>query len=73
MGKQLAHGMEWIENHNDVSFVDFELFFYLFAVGCVVPGAGAFEIAAHASLTALKETVSTRARLGVQVRNLSDT
>ena len=48
-------------------------FFYLFAVGCVVPGAGAFEIAAHASLTALKETVSTRARLGVQVRNLSDT
>ena len=54
-------------------FVDFELFFYLFAVGCVVPGAGAFEIAAHASLTALKETVSTRARLGVQVSNLSDT
>lgn len=34
--------------------------------GCVVPGAGAFEVAAHASLTALKETVSTRARLGVQ-------
>jgi len=34
--------------------------------GCVVPGAGAFEIAAHSSLTALKETVGTRARLGVQ-------
>lgn len=34
--------------------------------GSVVPGAGAFEIAAHSALTALKETVSTRARLGVQ-------
>lgn len=34
--------------------------------GCVVPGAGAFEVAAHASLTEFKETVSTRARLGVQ-------
>jgi len=34
--------------------------------GCIVPGAGAFEIVAHASLTAFKETVSTRARLGVQ-------
>jgi len=34
--------------------------------GSVVPGAGAFEVAAHSALTALKETVSTRARLGVQ-------
>jgi len=34
--------------------------------GCVVPGAGAFEIAAHSALTELKETVSTKARLGVQ-------
>lgn len=34
--------------------------------GAVVPGAGAFEIAAHAALTQLKESVSTRARLGVQ-------
>jgi len=34
--------------------------------GCVVPGAGAFEIAAHAALTEFKETVATRARLGVQ-------
>jgi len=34
--------------------------------GCVVPGAGAFEVAAHASLMELKESVSTRARLGVQ-------
>merc|ERR1712179_197765 len=30
---------------------------------CVVPGAGAFEIAAHSALMALKETVGTRARL----------
>lgn len=34
--------------------------------GCVVPGAGAFEIAAHKALMELKETVGTRARLGVQ-------
>merc|ERR1712135_209378 len=34
--------------------------------GCVVPGAGAYEIAAHAALMELKETVATRARLGVQ-------
>jgi len=34
--------------------------------GSVVPGAGAFEIAAHSALMALKETVGTRARLGVQ-------
>jgi len=34
--------------------------------GAVVAGAGAFEIVAHAALTKLKETVSTRARLGVQ-------
>merc|ERR1719228_2065725 len=34
--------------------------------GCVVPGAGAYEIAAHSALTILRETVSTRARLGVQ-------
>lgn len=34
--------------------------------GCVVPGAGAFEVAAHKALMDLKETVGTRARLGVQ-------
>jgi len=33
---------------------------------CVIPGAGAFEVVAHAALNELKETVSTRARLGVQ-------
>ena len=32
----------------------------------VVPGAGAFEIAAHAALVKHKETVKGRARLGVQ-------
>lgn len=34
--------------------------------GCVVPGAGAFEVQAHKALMELKETVGTRARLGVQ-------
>ncbi|XP_066931275.1 T-complex protein 1 subunit zeta-like [Clytia hemisphaerica] len=34
--------------------------------GAVIPGAGAYEIAAHSALTILRETVSTRARLGVQ-------
>jgi len=33
---------------------------------CVIPGAGAFEIAAHSELIALRETVVTRAQLGVQ-------
>ena len=36
--------------------------------GCVVPGAGAFEVAAHAELMKFKDTVKGRARLGVQVR-----
>ena len=39
----------------------------LIFTGAVVPGAGAYEIAAHAALTILRESVSTRARLGVQV------
>ncbi|ESN95330.1 hypothetical protein HELRODRAFT_185978 [Helobdella robusta] len=34
--------------------------------GCVVPGAGAFEIAAYDGLIKYKETVKGRARLGVQ-------
>jgi T-complex protein 1 subunit zeta len=34
--------------------------------GAVVPGAGAFEIVAHAALTKYKDTVKGRARLGVQ-------
>ncbi|KAI0208781.1 T-complex protein 1 subunit zeta [Lamellibrachia satsuma] len=34
--------------------------------GCVIPGAGAFEIAAHAALMKFKDTVKGRARLGVQ-------
>jgi len=33
---------------------------------CVVPGAGAFEVAASAALMKFKETVKGRARLGVQ-------
>jgi len=32
--------------------------------GSVVPGAGAFEIAAHAELTKYKDTVKGRSRLG---------
>ncbi|XP_077533550.1 chaperonin containing TCP1 subunit 6 [Haemaphysalis longicornis] len=34
--------------------------------GCVVPGAGAFELAAHAALVALRPTVAGKAQLGVQ-------
>jgi len=33
---------------------------------CVIPGAGAFEVAAHAALVKHKESVKGRARLGVQ-------
>ena len=32
--------------------------------GCVVPGAGAFEIAAHATLVKFKDSIKGRARLG---------
>ncbi len=35
-----------------------------FTADAVVPGAGAFEIAAHAALVKHKETVKGRARLG---------
>lgn len=35
-------------------------------LGCVVPGAGAFEIVAHRSLKKFEEGVKGRARLGVQ-------
>jgi len=34
--------------------------------GCVVPGAGAYEVAAHAALKKFMETVKGRARLGIQ-------
>jgi T-complex protein 1 subunit zeta len=34
--------------------------------GAVVPGAGAFEVAAHSALFKFKDTVKGRARLGVQ-------
>uniref|UniRef100_A0A915J1D9 Uncharacterized protein n=1 Tax=Romanomermis culicivorax TaxID=13658 RepID=A0A915J1D9_ROMCU len=34
--------------------------------GCVVPGAGAFELSAHARLTQLKNETKGRQRLGVQ-------
>lgn len=33
---------------------------------CVIPGAGAFEVAASSALMKFKETVKGRARLGVQ-------
>jgi T-complex protein 1 subunit zeta len=33
---------------------------------CVIPGAGAFEIAAHVHLTNYKETVAGKVKLGVQ-------
>jgi len=34
--------------------------------GCVVPGAGAYEVATHAALKKYLETVKGRARLGIQ-------
>ncbi|WP_411027334.1 TCP-1/cpn60 chaperonin family protein, partial [Salmonella sp. s54925] len=34
--------------------------------GALVPGAGAFEVAVHASLMEYKKTVKGRARLGIQ-------
>jgi len=34
--------------------------------GCVVPGAGSFEVAAYCELLKLRDTVKGRARLGVQ-------
>ena len=34
---------------------------------CVVPGAGAYEVATHAALKKYLETVKGRARLGIQV------
>lgn len=37
-----------------------------FEDGCVIPGAGAFEIVAHQALTKSKEQIKSRARLGVQ-------
>lgn len=33
---------------------------------CVVPGAGAFELAAHAALTAMRPTIEGKTQLGVQ-------
>ena len=36
----------------------------------VVPGAGAFEVAAHAALKKYLETVKGRARLGIQVNDI---
>ena len=38
--------------------------------GCVVPGAGAYEVAAHTALKKFMEEVKGRARLGIQVNNL---
>jgi len=35
-----------------------------FVVGSVVPGAGAFEVAAHAELMKFKDTIKGRSRLG---------
>ncbi|KAH7956217.1 hypothetical protein HPB52_007326 [Rhipicephalus sanguineus] len=35
-------------------------------LSCVVPGAGAFELAAHAALTAMRPTIEGKAQLGVQ-------
>lgn len=34
--------------------------------GCVIPGAGAFELAAHAALVSMRPSVKGKAQLGVQ-------
>lgn len=39
--------------------------------GSVVPGAGAFEIVAHAQLMKYKDTVKGRARLGMYLQSKS--
>ncbi|KAG0419346.1 hypothetical protein HPB47_004181 [Ixodes persulcatus] len=36
------------------------------SVGCVIPGAGAFELAAHAALVSMRPSVKGKAQLGVQ-------
>ena len=41
------------------------------AADCVIPGAGAFEIAAYEALQKVKLTVPGRARLGIQARRRS--
>lgn len=46
--------------------------YFLSSVGSVIPGAGAFEVAVNAALTEFKKSVKGRARLGVQVRNLTE-
>lgn len=35
-------------------------------IGCVVPGAGSFEVAAYCELLKVRDSVKGRARLGVQ-------
>ncbi|KAL1233841.1 T-complex protein 1 subunit zeta [Trichinella pseudospiralis] len=37
-----------------------------FEDGCVIPGAGAFEVAAYCDLMTLKETVDGRVKMGIQ-------
>lgn len=40
--------------------------FLFHAIGCLVPGAGAFEVAAYLALQKYKDEVKGRTRLGVQ-------
>jgi hypothetical protein len=40
---------------------------FVISSGCLLPGAGAFEVAVHAALDEFKTSVKGRARLGVQV------
>lgn len=39
---------------------------YSFLTGCLVPGAGAFEVAAHCELLKYKSEVKGRIQLGIQ-------
>ena len=49
--------------------ITIQVLFHMDIIGCVIPGAGAFEVAVHNSLlsSTFLKTVSGRARLGVQV------
>ena len=44
--------------------VKLEIIWICRVADCIVPGAGAFEVAAHAALVKHKESVKGRARLG---------
>jgi uncharacterized protein YfaT (DUF1175 family) len=65
----LVHSCEWKQSccfQSVIIFINFLTYF----VGSVVPGAGAFEIAAYTALMKFKDTVKGRARLGKRNRQI---